>query len=538
MSNLIVTVKQGQLRGKTLTNRHGNSFYSFQGIPYAKPPLGNLRFKAPQPAEPWTGIRDATTEGSESLSFDMLTKGIVGSEDCLFLNVYTPNLPPNDTKLKAVMFFIHGGAFTLGSSRTTLYSPEHLLTEDIVLVTINYRLGLMGFLSMEDQTLGVPGNAGMKDMVMALKWVQENIHHFLGDHNNVTIFGESAGGASVHSLCLSPMAKGLFHRAIPQSGCAFNPWVISKTNSKLTAKGLGISFTNEKDLLQKLLATDAVEILKVQDNIGDDICSAAEKRPIGIVVEKQTNEPAFLPNDPWDILMSGHYNKVPMMLGYTSREGMIYDFDFRLVKPENRFVMDYEDLVPFALQVPRGSALSKKIAAKIKDFYANDEQLNESNIDKDYIMRTDIFFYRSIYTTAINHAATSNTPVYLYRVTVESAMNMYKIIIGCKTPGVCHADELGYLFKHAATPEVTPGSLEDISITRFVKLWTNFAKTGNPNPEDKDPLIKVIWKPVTKEECHFLDIGAELTVGTTPEKERIKFWDEILKMDKSIKQCF
>jgi carboxylesterase type B len=145
----------------------------------------------------------------------MIFKKLVGSEDCLFLNVYTQQLPSNTNKtLKPVMVWIHGGAFRSGSNKTDVYGPEFLLTEDIVLVTINYRLGIFGFLSFDDASLGVPGNAGLKDMVMALKWVQKNISKFTGDPNNVTIFGESAGGASVHYLVLSPLAAGIYQITI------------------------------------------------------------------------------------------------------------------------------------------------------------------------------------------------------------------------------------------------------------------------------------------------------------------------------------
>jgi carboxylesterase type B len=139
----------------------------------------------------------------------MFLRIIVGTEDCLFLNVYTQQLPSStNNKLKPVMVWIHGGGFSSGSGNSDTYGPEFLLTEDIVLVTINYRLGVFCFLSFEDASLEVPGNAGLKDMVMALKWVQKNISKFSGDPNNVTIFGESAGGISVHYLILSPLASG------------------------------------------------------------------------------------------------------------------------------------------------------------------------------------------------------------------------------------------------------------------------------------------------------------------------------------------
>ncbi|KRT86285.1 hydrolase [Oryctes borbonicus] len=203
-----VKVEQGWLTGTTGKDYDGKTFYKFLGVPYAKPPIGRLRFKPPQVAEKWDGIRDATKDGSESYSRDFF-KGVVGSEDCLFLNVYTPKLPEIGAPLKPTMVWIHGGGFVWGSNNSQMYGPEFLITEDVVIVAINYRLGVLGFLSLEDPDLEVTGNAGCKDMVMALKWVQGNIKHFGGNPENVTIFGQSAGGVAVHLLVLSPMAKEL-----------------------------------------------------------------------------------------------------------------------------------------------------------------------------------------------------------------------------------------------------------------------------------------------------------------------------------------
>lgn len=159
----------------------------------------------------------------------MFHNNLVGSEDCLFLNIFTPTVSkptsvttnqfkfyifqlPSESKVvkKPVMFFIHGGGFTTGSNDSEMYSPDYLIHQDVVLVTVNYRLGILGFINFEDETLGIHGNAGLKDIVLALKWVKKNINVFGGDPDNVTIFGNSAGGAAVHYLTLSPMSKGVF----------------------------------------------------------------------------------------------------------------------------------------------------------------------------------------------------------------------------------------------------------------------------------------------------------------------------------------
>ncbi|XP_047106309.1 juvenile hormone esterase-like [Schistocerca piceifrons] len=215
-SAVTVSIPQGALRGRRLKTPSGRTYCSFQGIPYAKPPVGPLRFKSPEPPEPWSGIRNATKEGNIAPQIDFLMRSKTeyeGDEDCLYLNVYTSKLPTGENaQLIPVMVWIHGGAFLLGSGNTELYGPDYLMEHDVLLVTFNYRLGVLGFLSTEDEL--VPGNAGLKDMVMALKWVKSNITRFGGDPGNVTIFGESAGSMSCHILSISSAAKEAKHERI------------------------------------------------------------------------------------------------------------------------------------------------------------------------------------------------------------------------------------------------------------------------------------------------------------------------------------
>nr|CAD7416654.1 unnamed protein product [Timema poppensis] len=196
-----VTVAQGTLRGQSVTSSYGLTYNSYLGIPYAQPPVGDLRFKAPQDPVAWEGTRDATTFGSSCVQ-----DSVSGSEDCLYLNVYTPQNPSSAANLP-VMVYIHGGAFVSGSGSDTNNKPEYFLEQGIVAVYINYRLNIFGFLSLEGTD--VSGNAGLKDQVAALRWVKNNIASFGGDPNSVTIVGESAGGASIHYQVLSPMSQGV-----------------------------------------------------------------------------------------------------------------------------------------------------------------------------------------------------------------------------------------------------------------------------------------------------------------------------------------
>lgn len=188
--NPIIQTTYGQLQGETLSCGIGCNYFSFKGIPYAAAPVGNLRFRAPVSPQPWSGVRPALEHGPACPSSSRLSP--VVDEDCLSLNVYTKFLDRN----LPVMVWIHGGSFSGGNGHSFTYGPDHLVDEDIILVTINYRLGVLGFLSTEDSN--APGNYGMKDVIKALEWVRYNIRNFGGDPDNVTIFGESAGGAAVH----------------------------------------------------------------------------------------------------------------------------------------------------------------------------------------------------------------------------------------------------------------------------------------------------------------------------------------------------
>ncbi|XP_044265021.1 esterase B1-like [Tribolium madens] len=395
MASLVITLEEGQIRGKKDEDYLGKTYYSFLGVPYAKAPIGELRFKAPVAVESWNGILDATKEGPACPSRHMIFTNYMGCEDnCLNLNVFTPQLPNdnNSGSLKPVMVWIHGGGFLMGSNQKELYGPDYLITEDTeeqvqLLVAINYRLGVFGFLSLEDASLEVPGNAGLKDMVLALKWVQKNIKNFGGDPNNVTIFGESAGGAAVHFLYLSPKTKGLFHKAIVQSGSALNLWARGCSNALEIAKNLGYKETDEKNILEYLKSLPAKKIVDAQLKTPDPF-NASTIRPYGPVVEKNVTDSSFLTEEPIDIIKSGRFNHVPLITGYTSREGML----FELIKLGQKEASDLnlENEIYYDLNLERGSEKSQKIAASIKEKYFDNKEPTENDLDKVWKLKTDV----------------------------------------------------------------------------------------------------------------------------------------------------
>ncbi|XP_047513988.1 esterase FE4-like [Pieris napi] len=209
-SDCHVTVPQGKMRGKVCSTPCGKQYYSFEGIPYAKPPLGPLRFRDPQKFDNWCGVLDATKPGNKPVQINPYNQSIEGSEDCLYLNVYTPILPDKQKQSLPVLFFSYGGTLYRGCGH--IYRPDYLIRQDVILVTINYRVNIFGFLNLE--TPEVPGNAGFKDAAMALRWVKQYIEHFNGDPNNITGMGESAGAVVTTLLLISKMTQGIFKRII------------------------------------------------------------------------------------------------------------------------------------------------------------------------------------------------------------------------------------------------------------------------------------------------------------------------------------
>ncbi|XP_018575271.1 juvenile hormone esterase [Anoplophora glabripennis] len=523
----IVSTKQGHVKGFIGTDIDGGRIISFLGIPYAKPPIGELRFKDPLPVEPWHGIKDATKDGNNCYAIDVLLQTTGGSEDCLNLNVFTKSLSDSKTELKPVMVFIHGGAFLTGSNKPDMYGPDFLLTQDVVLVVPNYRLGALGFLSSDDDTLGVPGNAGLKDQLLALQWVQENIRNFNGDPNNVTIFGESAGGSSVHYLVLSPRAKGLFHRAILQSGTTLNYFAEGKQVMVALAKELGQDVSSDKEALDVLKKAPVELLYEAQGKI-EAARKPTDQLYFAPVIEKPSNT-AFITEKPIDIIRSGKYNQVPLMIGYTSREGLLLAAAEVLAAsaglPAKKDPPNLEDAIPWHIGLESGSDISKQVCEKLKKTYFQGPDVD----DNKYLMSTDSLFVAAIIATAKNHVETSRCPVYLYRMSLEAGLNLMKIYTKITNPGACHVDDLGYLFKNVITPPFQPGSIEDISVRRFVKLWTNFAKYGNPTPDEKE--LGITWKPAEKGQLHFIDIGNELTNEVDPESERMQLWKEIFQLN-------
>ncbi|CAB3246733.1 unnamed protein product [Arctia plantaginis] len=515
-----VNVSEGLLEGEVVQNEYGGTFYSFKGIPYAQPPVGNLRFKAPQPPTPWKGVRNAKSFQSKCFQYNIIYKAEDGgSEDCLYLNVNTPNIKPE--KLLPVMFWIHGGAFICGCGDDEFYGPEYLLKQGVIVVTFNYRVGLLGFLCLH--TEDVPGNAGMKDQVAALRWVNKNISNFGGDPENITIFGESAGGVSVSYHLLSPMSKGLFRRAIVQSGSAFCAWARAykpRERALALARQLGCYSENDQELYdffknqprESLLAISVPILFSEKVNLDFVHFSVVEEK-----VNK--NNEIFFAGDCTSVLEG-----VEIIIGYTADEGWFGVSHAGDPKTKLQIAREFpETFVPKSLAVNLTVNQILELGIKIRKFYFKDivdDFENMEQLVKFYSMK--IFVHGTILFAKL---CAKKNKVFLYKFSCKSERNIYKDLLGVtewvgNKSIICHGDDLLYFFNVKAFP-FNPNTYQ--LIKKVVTLWTNFAKYGNPTPDES----QVQWKYYTEEKQDYLEIGNEFVPGTAPDEDELKFWDSI-----------
>ncbi|PSN30761.1 hypothetical protein C0J52_25602 [Blattella germanica] len=805
----IVHTVEGTIRGTTLiASRTNQSYFAFMGIPFAKPPVGDLRFKPAQPVTPWSGILNTTTEGANCMQFRSLpiSKSSMGNEDCLFLNVYTPELPSGtEKKLMAVMVWIHGGEFVQGSGDRNVFGPDYLIIENIALVTMNYRLGLLGLfnfaISESGSTLSpwayqtpesnlklafdiaetygprtnnrsevlrrlmsadardfdeyikehiirpkvgpiigptldtnaqpgnklalilrpvrlifqfglpfyvgehiinakemaievkekyfintrpfvlkyidvitdmffgnsvyctakkhalkstvnptpspdpvlqnltwprvtsssfqymsidtdlsikenlndghglwweqlydnftycplfkmfiiefsdmailrvvfifliggcfasesdpivhtaegtirgtilnsvrnnqsffgfmgipyaepplgdlrfmneeVPGNNGLKDQIMAMKWVKRNIEKFGGDPNTVTIFGESAGGACVHYHLLSPMTKGLFNYAISESGSALNPWGYQTPESNLNlaldiAEKYGPPTSNLSEVLRRLKAADARDF--------DDYLFKHLIRPrIGPLIGPTLDTKAqpgnvFLPDLPINIINSGNYHKIPYITGMNSEEAILVAIAIKALQLPLRPVAT---IFRFGLPIFVGGRIpnAKEMAHNVKEkYFSNSRPFVLKYID----VVTDMFFGNGIYCTAKKQALKST--VYSYEFSFNGTANVVKKICdGGEFPGAGHADDLAYLFYFSALHAVIKnGTPEYTTSSRMVRI--------NPTPSI-DPLLQnLTWPPVTSSSFQYMSIDTDLSIKENLNDGHGLWWEQL-----------
>ncbi|CAK1552468.1 unnamed protein product [Leptosia nina] len=524
----IVSVEQGRLRGTIERIYSGSSYFSFKGITYAEAPIGKDRFKSPLPPKPWIGIREAKEHGPICAQLNTTTLDTIGSEQCLFLNVYTKSIDPR-SKLP-VLVFIHGGSFMFGSGNSDTFSPDLLIQHDVIFVTINYRQELLGYLSLYIPE--VPGNAGMRDQIMALRWIKENIARFGGDPDNVTIFGESSGAAAVTYLIVSPMGKGLFNKAIVESGVCLQDWAQGRDmrpRAFRAGKVLGKDTKYVAELLKHLRSLPSGSLSNLPDRTmtDEEKLRGLPERFVPVVEKKFPEVEAFIDEDPVQILIDGKANTVPLMLGYNSGEGIsIISYEVPRLEVKN---------ANLSLFVPRDIAervsLDKMqdMGRRIKEFYAGKGNFSENDPEVIRDMATNIHFAYNTHRFAYLYKR-KNNPVYMYKFNYDTDLNILKNVFNPAykhLEGATHGDELFYLFYNALNKAVLDGQpkLRDITY-RLTKMWTNFAKTGNPTPDDD---LGIKWPQYTRLRKEYLTLQENSVAGFYADRTQMDFWNQLYK---------
>lgn len=520
----LVTTKYGQVQGTQLRVKGTDRVISsFLGIPFAKPPLEELRFSPPERPTPWIDVRDATAypplciqdlKGIDILREIFLTDlpDFTLSEDCLYLNIYTPAEAKKDDKLP-VMVFIHGGGLVMGGA--SMFDGSAISAyENVVVVSIQYRLGTLGYFSTGDEH--ARGNWGFLDQVAALQWIQENIEPFGGDQESVTIFGESAGGISVSALVLSPLSKGLFHKAISQSGVSIIPGLVYDDRQKVAAINrelanlTGCDFTDSAALVNCMRKKSEEEILKPFQN--------------GFKVLPAVTDGVFFPKSPEEILADHESNPVPFIIGVNNHEfGWIIPIAMNISQSTLKEGLQRETVNSFLqMSAPLMGSMSDSMYLLVDEYLGNTQDpiiIRDSYFE----MLADMLFVFPGVKTARYHRD-SGHPVYFYE--FQHRPSQY----GDSRPDFVkadHADELGFVFGGPFLDHdiIIMGNATDEEkdlCKKMMKYWANFARNGNPNG---DGLAE--W-PVYAADEQYLQISLQPKAGKQLKQHRMNFWSKTL----------
>ncbi|XP_033898016.1 fatty acyl-CoA hydrolase precursor, medium chain-like isoform X1 [Acipenser ruthenus] len=510
-----IVTEYGKVMGKQVRVKESDRIvYAYLGIPFAEPPVDKLRFAPPQPPKAWNGTRNATAYPPLCLqNFShgkQLSDFYLGrfppqatSEDCLYLNIYTPVKPAEQVQLP-VMVWIHGGGFVLGGA--SLYDGSSLAAfGNVVVVLIQYRLGILGFLSTGDSY--APGNVGLLDQVAALQWLQENIQSFGGDPKDVTLFGESAGSTCVSLHVLSPLSSGLFHKAISESGVAFSSLLERdpKPKAQRLARSAGCSAIDSVSVVECFRNKTSEEIARVSPGMGE-------------MAVTPVLDGIFLPKEPEELLQTRKFNRVPYLLGINNHEvgWLIAHYllppGWKSGIPKNIFLMVMAGLLQ-KMTVPQeaNGIIAEEYLGEMEDPVG----IRDALLD----LLGDLLMVMPAVKTARYHRD-AGLPVYLYE--FQHRPSVY----GDSRPEFVkadHFDEVGFVFGAPFWTEDivmlanTTKAERQLSKT-MMAYWTNFAKNGDPNG---DGLTE--W-PLYKEDEVYMGLNLNVKPARKLRDSRVKFW--------------
>jgi para-nitrobenzyl esterase len=494
--------KQGErvlhVQGGTITGLYSeeSGVHIFKGVPFAAPPVGDLRWKAPQPVVPWEAVRKCEAFGPSPMqgkpapfmfwSKEFLIPDEPISEDCLYLNVWT-KAEKKKEKLP-VLVYIYGGGFQSGGSGCPIYDGEAMAKKGVIFVSINYRVGVFGFLAHPELTQEsehrTSGNYAILDMIAALEWVQNNIEQFGGDPDNVTIAGQSAGSFGVNYLTVSPLAKGLFHKAIAESGAGFQSSPFRPGMDLQAGENAGLEYAKKfgTESIADLRAKSAEEISKTQGGMSFPIID-------GYVI----------PESIMDAYKSGHQNDVPVIVGWNKDDRVM-----GMAQPADKF----------------REQIKNQFGELADDFFeVYPVETEEEASQSQYEVSRDQTFGVQMYTWARIQTSMNGSPVYMYN--FNRALPAYNKETDF---GAFHSGEIVYAYDNLHTLD-RPWEPADQKIADLMsEYWANFVKTGNPNGQHLPQ-----WDAYDTEKEMVMTIDVTSEQKRLPDKDKFEFWEKYYK---------
>lgn len=488
----VVTTEYGKVQGGV-----SDDVVAFKGIPFAKPPVGELRFAPPEKPEVW----DEVLECKELKSIPSQTRGqgVTGDEDCLYLNVWTPQtaLEKKSEEKLPVLVFIHGGAFAVGAAADPMYDGTAFAEDDVICVTIEYRLNMPGFLTSEllEEEYGYLGNLGLLDQIESLKWVKDNIENFGGDSNNITISGESAGAMSVSALTISPLAEGLFQKAIMESGSVFTQSIVDPKCGGDKER----SIARSNDLMESLGAADIESLRKLNINM------MVEKSAFSMDMTNQNPlclmpvyDGKVIPEDPYASIEKGDFSDVAVLTGYNTDEGTTFIPEGISEQTYAAFVQDIfgeqAEAVLTRFPVDDAHSATDRARALVKMSFQMGCQIYGDTLTK---LGKDVYVYN-----------------YDYHIPEYDAAGM----------GAKHGLELPFVFDTFTEDTELPEDGDEM-IEQIHDYWVSFVKTGNPNSKENE---SAEWPKYNTSEKNILRLNSEFETIPLEDQEEIQFYIDLL----------
>ncbi|XP_063834791.1 juvenile hormone esterase-like [Ostrinia nubilalis] len=540
-----VKIEQGHVCGRRRRATNGEDYASFRGIPYAKQPLGELRFKELQPAEHFVGVFNATESGPICPQLDMFYApiGLVpdpsefAGEDCIRINVHVPYkfLPDRfgvTKRLLPVLLWIHGGSFSYGSGNAEFYGPEYLMTKEVILVTFNYRIHALGFLSMDNEY--IPGNNGLRDCITAMKWVQRNIKFFGGDPGRVTLAGQSAGGVMAHLLSISPATKGLFHQVIGLSGNSLTSFytyspILAKILNVIFFIAVGINpFGDPKKIHDELVATPMETLLK-GNKVILDLTGLVSFAPV--IETKQPGFTTVIPKDPEELLNEGAGKEYPMVIGFTSNEGMSLRKRLEEVRMETTLRLAPALALPQNLIFPKYTFLVPVLTIKhLAEYFS----VIWITLDNFVVSATESYYMYPAQRLTQKRLRTGAADTFLYQFAYPGENSPIKIGLNTTFPGASHGKDMAYFFRfnHFLGPQTEDDELAPTTDDNGMKAWmtnfiSNFVKSGSPTENIDD------WPP-SQEDLKFQNIEKPFVYDYIPPtpymEQRLEYFTALYKL--------